>query len=301
MRRSPALQDGTLLLEQQISYSYDWPIRHLRHRLVVVPRATHGIQVRNDFGVAVSESSAQFGVVMDAFSNCIVQIDVETVEHQIEFSIWALVSMRRGQKTVESRRLLHDSHLQPTVLTEPQGVIAEIGQELAAREDPIAIGEMACAWAFEAISYEYGVTNVHTTAAAAIAAGNGVCQDYAHVMLALGRAAGVPARYVSGHLVGEGGSHAWVEILYPSGRGASAVGFDPTHNRRVDSRYLAIAVGRDYSDVAPTSGSFWGRGPGRLTVRKRLRPVLFESRAHAASGGTGDRQWAVFEPNGRSA
>src|SRR6202034_936161 len=114
-----------------------------------------------------------------------------------------------------------------------------------------------------------------TTASEALAGGRGVCQDYAHVMLAICRAAGVPARYVSGHLIGEGGSHAWVEVLQkdPMGSGGIAVGFDPTHDRRVDGRYLTVAVGRDYSDVAPTSGTFRGHTQGALTVQKRLSEI----------------------------
>ena len=65
----------------------------------------------------------------------------------------------------------------------------------------------------EAISYAHGVTSVATTAAEALAGGQGVCQDSAHVMIALCRAIGLPARYVSGHLLGEGGTHAWVEVI----------------------------------------------------------------------------------------
>ncbi|MDP8936334.1 MAG: transglutaminase family protein, partial [Actinomycetota bacterium] len=117
-------------------------------------------------------------------------------------------------------------------------------------------------------------------AAAAVAGGRGVCQDYAHVMIALCRAAGLPARYVSGHLVGEGGSHAWVEVVVSSsavgggtdGR-ALAVAFDPTHDRRARRGYLTVAVGRDYADVAPTSGTFEGLGPGVLSATKRLGRV----------------------------
>ncbi len=98
---------------------------------------------------------------------------------------------------------------------------------------------MACRWASQALRYGYGVTNVQTTAGAALLGGIGVCQDYAHIMIAICRAAGVPTRYVSGHLTGEGGSHAWVEVLHATRRGASttATGFDPTHDRRTDERY----------------------------------------------------------------
>ena len=64
---------------------------------------------------------------------------------------------------------------------------------------------------------QYGVTSVRTTAAQALAGGRGVCQDFAHVMLALCHIVGLPARYVSGHLLGQGGTHAWVEVVVPSG------------------------------------------------------------------------------------
>jgi len=94
-------------------------------------------------------------------------------------------------------------------------------------------------------------------------------------MLALCRQAGLPARYVSGHLTGEGGSHAWVEVVVPDpgnqiAARRVAVAFDPTHECRAGQGYFTIAVGRDYADVAPTSGAFEGRSPGALTSRKWL-------------------------------
>src|SRR5258707_739892 len=82
--------------------------------------------------------------------------------------------------------------------------------------------------------YEYGVTSVQTTAAQALAGGQGVCQDFAHVMLAVCHVIGLPARYVSGHLLGQGGTHAWVEVLTPQGKRATAIAFDPCNGRRAD-------------------------------------------------------------------
>ena len=99
-----------------------------------------------------------------------------------------------------------------------------------------------------------------------------MCQDYAHLMLAACRLVGLPARYVSGHLVGEGASHAWVEVLRPHDDDPNtwvAEAWDPTHCRRTDDSYITIATGRDYSDVAPMSGTFDGRARGKLTVTKR--------------------------------
>ncbi len=106
-----------------------------------------------------------------------------------------------------------------------------------------------------------------------------MCQDYAHCMLALCRLCGLPARYVSGHLLGEGGTHAWVEVLvpHPQDREAlRAVAFDPTHDRRPGLRYVTVAVGRDYGDVPPTSGTFEGPYGGELTTHKRAAVTRVE-------------------------
>jgi transglutaminase-like putative cysteine protease len=118
--------------------------------------------------------------------------------------------------------------------------------------------------------YSAGVTNVETTAAAAFEIRKGVCQDFAHVMLALLRECGLTARYVSGHLLGEGGTHAWVEVLLPDAGGGLVVAFDPTHARRTTLGYIVVAVGRDYADVAPTSGAFTAPYNGALSTRKRV-------------------------------
>jgi transglutaminase-like putative cysteine protease len=93
--------------------------------------------------------------------------------------------------------------------------------------DPVQSAERICAAVFDAITYRYGITSVTTTAAEALAAGYSVCQDFAHVMLALCHLAGLPARYVSGHLLGQGGTHAWVEVIVPRAGRAEAVAFDP--------------------------------------------------------------------------
>ena len=125
--------------------------------------------------------------------------------------------------------------------------------------------------------YEWGATTVETTAAEAWATARGVCQDYAHCMVALCRLLGLPARYVSGHLLGDGGTHAWVEVLVQDASGiVRAVPFDPTHDRRVGPRYVTVAVGRDYADVrrrrAPSTGPY----PGELTTHKRAAVVRVE-------------------------
>jgi transglutaminase-like putative cysteine protease len=124
-----------------------------------------------------------------------------------------------------------------------------------------------------------GATAVTTPAAEAWAAGIGVCQDYAHCTLALCRLCGLPARYVSGHVLGEGGTHAWVEglVRHPQDEDAlRAVPIDPTHDRRAGLRYITVAVGRDYLDVPPTSGTFDAPYGGELTTHRRAAVTRVE-------------------------
>lgn len=122
-------------------------------------------------------------------------------------------------------------------------------------------------------TYEPGSTEVHSSIEDILETGRGVCQDYAHVMLAIARSWGIPSRYVSGYLHGEGmsgeqsaasASHAWAEFLVP---GSGWVGLDPTNDTVADHRHVPVAVGRDYFDAAPTRGTVFGGGKSSLEVR----------------------------------
>ena len=106
----------------------------------------------------------------------------------------------------------------------------------------------------EAFSYQPGATSAHESGEDAFARKQGVCQDYAHVMLSLLRMEGIPARYVTGMLMGEGASHAWVEALC----GNWWYGFDPTNDLLVDDSYIRVSCGRDSADCAIIRGTFLG-------------------------------------------
>lgn len=107
---------------------------------------------------------------------------------------------------------------------------------------------------YQNFSYVPGSTDVQTTAADAWKKGTGVCQDYAHILTALCRLDGIPARYVAGMMIGEGASHAWTEI-YADGRWTA---LDPTNNCPVTNDYIKISHGRDYGDCAVDRGVFKG-------------------------------------------
>jgi transglutaminase-like putative cysteine protease len=204
------------LLEQQFRYTYASPVRRLRHRLVVVPRAVHGGQYHFDRGLKVSDDPVRIAVTSDSFANHVVELRAAAVSEWIEFETWALVASRASGGVVELSPTCIDSRdlLAATALTQVDDALAGATHDLfAASSGGLDLAERACAWTRQALTYEYGVTGVRTSVATALAGGKGVCQDYAHVMLALCRAAGLLARYVSGHMVGEGGSHAWVEVV----------------------------------------------------------------------------------------
>ena len=134
-----------------------------------------------------------------------------------------------------------------------------------ANPSPVDFALAVSSFVHETMTYTKDVTDIFTTAAVAFAMRRGVCQDYAHLMLALLRCGGIPGRYVSGHLLGEGATHAWVEALVPAPGGeAYVLALDPTHGCAVSVRYVVVAVGRDYEDIAPTSGTSSASSAGTL-------------------------------------
>jgi len=142
---------------------------------------------------------------------------------------------------------------------------------LNGEDDVFAVCKNIMRWVHERSSYKSGVTTVGTTSQDFLKAPTGVCQDYTHLMLALCRSLKIPARYVSGYLFeltpgemrGAQASHAWCEVFVPS---FGWHGMDPTNDRLVDEHYIALATGRDYDDVAPVKGTFYGGGHRQMVV-----------------------------------
>ena len=261
-------------IDQTIRYEYATPIRHLRHRLVIAPRAVHGDQRRLSRSLIVSPDAAS-QLQVDAFGNDVDALEVPYVERSIAFALRSSVvrDARLGLHADEASALTDPAlRDQRRRLTRPDAALEAAAARLRERHgEPHALAEAIGRYVYGEMVYTKGATDVFTTAAQAFALRRGVCQDYAHVAIALARACGISARYVSGHLLGEGATHAWIELLLPTGRGARVLSFDPTHGRPTNLRYLVIAVGRDYEDVAPTSGVFTGSAPGRIGAQQVVR------------------------------
>jgi len=263
------------VLEQRFRYEYDAPVRELRQRLVIVPPARHGNQRRLAHKLEVAGAPARRRVRQDADGNVVAWLEAESVSHAIEFRLAAVLERVSddGPTVLAAEALRNPRLLRPTPLTAADDRLRAMAAAIAAEsagDTAEETAERASEAVSRAISYVDGVTAVTTTAAEALAGGQGVCQDYAHVMLALCHVLRLPARYVSGHLLGQGGTHAWVEVITARGDHAEAIALDPCNGRRTDGGYVTIATGRDYSDVAPTSGSYCGTGAGRLTTGRRV-------------------------------
>ena len=272
---------ASYMLRQTFRYDYPEPISDLRHRLVIIPPERLGDQRRIRHELLVGLDEVRREDRQDRFGNVVVDLFAPRVAEAIEFV--AEVSVERSAS--EPNRVpggwpVEGYLLEPTRLTAANNRIRHEAAEFAANADwGLPLAERISDWVYQSLTYRHGTTGVRTTAAEALAQGTGVCQDFAHLMLAVCRACALPARYVSGHMLGQGGTHAWVEVLLPSADGtgdAMAWAFDPTHASRAGLGYVKIAVGRDYADVAPTSGTYVSKAQGRLTTTKRVTLTAVE-------------------------
>jgi transglutaminase-like putative cysteine protease len=121
--------------------------------------------------------------------------------------------------------------------------------------------------------YARDVTDATSPIDHLLARGKGVCQDFTHLMIAVLRSFGVPARYVSGYIHRpnkESQSHAWVEAWMPD---VGWTGFDPTNGCGVHGHFVKTAIGRDFTDVPPNKGTYRGMGDERINVRVATRTL----------------------------
>ncbi len=262
------------LIHQHFRYEYTGPIRDLNQRLVIIPPERHGDQRLISHRLEVSSPTSEMRRDIDQFGNLVLSLLVDQVGQAIDFVAWIVVERERqaGPTSVSAEDYARAALREPSPRTRPDDALRAAASELgSAGDDPAALAARTNAWVHGQMRYAHGVTGVRTTAAEAFAVGTGVCQDYAHIMLALCRLCGVPARYVSGHLLGEGGTHAWVEVLLPDPKHAGrfvARPFDPTNGNEPGLNYVTVAIGRDYGDVAPTSGTYVAPYSGKLSAKK---------------------------------
>lgn len=182
--------------------------------------------------------------------------------------------------------------LLPSEFAKPTSALLNLARELKVcrRGDPLSLLRELNTALFDYFKYTRHSTQVNSPIDQAIESRRGVCQDFAHTMIALVRHLGIPCRYVSGYLhqgprgqnnIGEGGerstehqqrsapdaTHAWLEAFLPE---LGWVGFDPTNDELAHARYIRTALGRDYADVPPTRGVYRGETKSELYVAVRV-------------------------------
>jgi len=257
-----------LRIEHTTEFAYDGPIAEAYTELRLRPLEGGG-QHCSAFRLATDPPALRVREYRDPFGNGVHHFDVlephESLTVTAASEVWTPESPR-GDRRAPTPLELHD-YLHPTSYTPISPAIRELAGD---RAD--ARGLMSTVHG--RLAYERGATDVQTQADEVLALGRGVCQDFAHVLLAACRCVGIPARYVSGYLYDptldgdDQASHAWVDVWDEAG---GWLALDPTHDREQTESYVRVAVGRDYADVPPTRGVYKGTASETLSVRVGIR------------------------------
>src|SRR4029453_7373392 len=223
----------------------------------------------------VTDPPADVRGYADRFANRVRHFDTLAPHNRLVVIARSEVSTPDGFVDPERELSLLDAYdyRQPTAYTPHTPAVRAFAQGCAVRGDALATAEAVRRAVHRTVSYVPGSTNGRTTADAVLARGRGVCQDFAHLMIAACRALDLPARYVSGYVFAPrrgtaAASHAWLDVFI-AGKGWSSL--DPTHDCAQTDHYVRLAVGRDYADVPPTRGVYKGAGRETMAVDVRVQ------------------------------
>jgi transglutaminase-like putative cysteine protease len=273
-------------------YRYDAPVRESVMQLYVQPKS-EGVQRLQSFQVS-TQPRAALQAYTDHFGNAVYHFDVPGSHHELSVEAEAEVEMQASAAPPEwvddsawailsdpRTRGEHFDMLENHGLTRATPLLQDFLTErgIGKVADPMSSLRRLNQALFAAFAYAPEETDVDSPIDVALSKRKGVCQDFAHIMIAIARGWGVPARYVSGYLYTrrDGGdrsapdaTHAWVEAFVPT---CGWVGFDPTNNVLAGERHIRVAIGRDYSDVPPVRGVFKGPANSELAVAVRVSPA----------------------------
>ncbi len=251
-----------LHFEYRMKLAFDHPVRQHRFTLRCVPISNERQQIHVfDTDVYPKEF---LSADMDSFGNyCIYGYSEGQHDH---FSVSVTGTAKTGLSSFETAPEDYQLGLfrYQTECTRPGPCIRTFHERFSFPDETESI-DRAIAYMealYREFQYVQGVTGISTTAEEALNLGKGVCQDYSHILLSLCRLDRIPCRYVVGMLLGEGLSHAWVEVC-SNGRW---IALDPTNNLIVDDRHIKISSGRDYKDCTINQGLFVGQTTQTQTI-----------------------------------
>jgi transglutaminase-like putative cysteine protease len=265
----------------RLDYDYGMPVSGGRHLLRVVPASLGTHQQCLSVSIDTDPAPSERVTATDFFGNNTLTLAFRTPHRCLDITMKARVAVA-APVIDEAASGLMDERIRllaavpglepasphhyrgPTDLAEPDPAIAAFARKtLAGCRSMLEAGDRLCRRIYEDFTYEPDVTDVRTTAAEAFHHHHGVCQDFAHVMIAALRSEGFAAGYVSGflrtfpppgmpRLEGADAMHAWVRLW--CGPRCGWVDFDPTNGIRAGDGHITVAIGRDYHDVPPILG-----------------------------------------------
>jgi transglutaminase-like putative cysteine protease len=273
-------------------YHYAGPVRESVMELWMQPQKS-GQQRLVSFELDLEPPSRLFSYA-DSFGNAVYHFDVPQPHQSLRIEARSAVEtnprtdMPEALDMNEWHRLKSEfvlgdgfEFLQPHGFAARTAALSEFieqkGLNALTKLDPLTALHRLNRTLYESFDYAPGATEADSPIDLALESGSGVCQDFSHIMLAICRSWGLPARYVSGYLFTDSSegdrsdpdaTHAWVEVFLPSLRW---VGFDPTNNMLAGERHVAVAIGRDYCDVPPSRGVYKGDEDSQLVVGVSVR------------------------------
>ena len=252
-----------LHIRHETRYRYDRPVKYSVQSLHLTPRRDLSQRALTWHISAPGRRLEQ----VDAYGNISHLLTIEQPHREIQIVVHGIVETADTESRQDDGPLSPLAYLAPTSLTAANDELKAFAQDaLSGTKDPRARAQALAEAVFGAIRYKPGTSDVQDSAAVAFKSGEGVCQDHAHVYIASARAAGIPARYVSGYLytgdASDAASHAWVDVWLGPDIGWQSI--DVTHKRPAVRSYCRLAIGRDYLDAAPVRGVRQGGGGEKM-------------------------------------
>ena len=258
-----------ILVDHRTTYSYERPANAVVQALRLSPRDHDSQHVRS--WRVDADVDGTMRETVDPFGNRLLMFYAEGTLTKLTLTVAGEVEVTDSAGVINAAETLPlPAFLRATELTATDQAICDLASD-AARDDPLATLHALMAALRERMTFDTATTDSATAAATSLAAGTGVCQDFAHIFCAAARLNDIPARYVSGHLARVGdaaqdASHAWAEAHVPD---LGWVAFDPANGICATDAYLRVAIGLDYLDAAPVRGARRGGGREQMAVEVR--------------------------------
>ena len=295
---------ATYQVRHETTYRYSGDVVHSHQLLHLTPRDSFR-QTCLSHDLSIQPGATHSTSDIDAFGNPVLRVEIDRKHEALSVVAQMAVEVRsvadreckseawervRGQLMYSGRPIGAERLKAMRFRNEsPHVRIKQAMTDYAAECFPAGRSLIDCADSLmhklhDEMTYAPGETSVSTSLMEVLEKRRGVCQDYAHLMIACLRSRGLAARYVSGYLrtvpaagdkalVGADASHAWVAVYCPL---AGWVEFDPTNGVRADTDHITLAWGRDFSDVSPLRGVIVGGGQHQLSVSVSVRPTRDE-------------------------